>query len=62
MVDLYVLVVPPAGGDVLQGLKRGIVELVDIVLVRTSALDPHTQLHTQVSFECLITALRYMAR
>jgi LAO/AO transport system kinase len=39
MVDLYVLVVPPAGGDVLQGLKRGIVELVDIVLVRTSALD-----------------------
>lgn len=33
MVDMYVLVVPPAGGDVLQGLKRGIVELVDLVLV-----------------------------
>jgi len=33
MVDMYVLIVPPGGGDVLQGLKRGIVELVDIVLV-----------------------------
>jgi len=33
MVDMYVMIVPPAGGDVLQGLKRGIVELVDLVLV-----------------------------
>ena len=33
MVDMYVLVVPPGGGDVLQGLKRGIVELVDLILV-----------------------------
>jgi LAO/AO transport system kinase len=33
MVDLFVLVLPPAGGDELQGLKKGIVELADIVLV-----------------------------
>lgn len=33
LVDMYVLIVPPGGGDVLQGLKRGIVELVDVVLV-----------------------------
>eukprot|EP00041_Stephanoeca_diplocostata_P001895 m.22026 g.22026 ORF g.22026 m.22026 type:complete len:357 (-) comp12596_c0_seq1:461-1531(-) len=33
MVDLFVLIVPPAGGDVLQGLKRGIVELADMVIV-----------------------------
>jgi LAO/AO transport system kinase len=33
MVDLFVLMVPPAGGDELQGIKKGIVELADIVLV-----------------------------
>lgn len=36
MVDMYVMLVPPAGGDVLQGLKRGIVELVDLILVTKS--------------------------
>ncbi|RUP43743.1 hypothetical protein BC936DRAFT_136795 [Jimgerdemannia flammicorona] len=29
----FVLLVPPAGGDELQGLKKGIVELSDLVLV-----------------------------
>jgi LAO/AO transport system kinase len=33
MVDMFVLVVPPGGGDELQGIKRGIVELVDLVIV-----------------------------
>ena len=33
MVDMFVLIVPPAGGDELQGLKRGIVELADLVIV-----------------------------
>lgn len=33
MVDMFVLLVPPAGGDELQGLKKGIVELSDLVLV-----------------------------
>ncbi|XP_033111919.1 methylmalonic aciduria type A homolog, mitochondrial-like [Anneissia japonica] len=33
MVDMLVLVVPPAGGDELQGLKRGIVEMADLILV-----------------------------
>ncbi|MGP1394882.1 MAG: methylmalonyl Co-A mutase-associated GTPase MeaB [Inquilinaceae bacterium] len=33
MVDLFVLMLPPAGGDELQGIKRGIVELADLVLV-----------------------------
>ena len=33
MVDMFVLVVPPGGGDELQGIKRGIVELVDMVIV-----------------------------
>jgi LAO/AO transport system kinase len=33
MVDLFVLLLPPAGGDELQGIKKGIVELADLILV-----------------------------
>ncbi|XP_065665080.1 methylmalonic aciduria type A protein, mitochondrial isoform X1 [Hydra vulgaris] len=33
MVDMFVLVIPPASGDELQGIKKGIVEMVDLVLV-----------------------------
>ena len=33
MTDLFVLLLSPAAGDELQGLKRGIVELADLVLV-----------------------------
>ena len=33
MVDLFLLLVNPGGGDELQGIKRGIMELADIVAV-----------------------------
>jgi LAO/AO transport system kinase len=33
MVDLFLLVLPPGGGDELQGIKKGIVEIADIVVV-----------------------------
>jgi LAO/AO transport system kinase len=33
MVDLFVVLVQPGGGDDLQGMKRGILELADMVLV-----------------------------
>jgi LAO/AO transport system kinase len=33
MVDMFVLILPPAGGDELQGIKRGVIELADLVLV-----------------------------
>jgi LAO/AO transport system kinase len=33
MVDLFVLLIGPGGGDELQGIKRGVMELADIVLV-----------------------------
>ena len=33
MVDVFVLLIPPAAGDELQGIKRGIMELADIVIV-----------------------------
>ena len=33
MVDMFVLLIQPGGGDELQGLKRGIVELADLLVV-----------------------------
>ncbi len=33
MTDMFVLLLLPGGGDELQGIKRGIVELADLVLV-----------------------------
>lgn len=33
MTDLFVLLIAPAGGDELQGVKRGIMEIADLVLV-----------------------------
>jgi len=33
IVDMFVLILPPAAGDELQGIKRGVIELADLVLV-----------------------------
>ncbi len=33
MVDVFLLLIAPGGGDELQGIKRGIVEMADLVIV-----------------------------
>jgi LAO/AO transport system kinase len=33
MVDMYVLLVLPSGGDELQGIKKGVVEYADLIIV-----------------------------
>ena len=33
LTDLFVLLIAPAGGDDLQGVKRGIMEMADLILV-----------------------------
>ena len=33
MTDMFLLLLSPGGGDDLQGIKRGIMELADLVLV-----------------------------
>ena len=56
MTDMFVLIHAPGGGDELQGVKRGIMELADLVVVnkadgdllpaaRRSAADLHGALH-----------------
>jgi LAO/AO transport system kinase len=36
MTDMFLLLLPPAAGDELQGMKRGIVELADLIVVNKS--------------------------
>ncbi|XP_044775405.1 methylmalonic aciduria type A protein, mitochondrial-like [Neomonachus schauinslandi] len=36
MADMFVLLLPPAGGDELQGIKRGITEMADLVAITKS--------------------------
>jgi len=45
MVDTFVLLLAPAGGDQLQGIKRGVMELADLVVVNKAdgALLPAAQ-------------------
>jgi len=33
ITDLTILIIPPAGGDELQGIKKGITEIVDLIIV-----------------------------
>jgi LAO/AO transport system kinase len=45
MTDAFVLLVAPAGGDELQGVKRGIMELADVLVVNKcdGALEPQAR-------------------
>jgi hypothetical protein len=38
IVDTMVLLLPPAGGDELQGIKKGIVELCDLCVINKVCL------------------------
>jgi LAO/AO transport system kinase len=40
MVDMFVVLMLPNAGDSLQGIKKGILELADLVAVNKSDLDP----------------------
>ena len=41
IVDMLIMLLPPGGGDELQGLKKGIVELADLLLVNKADGDLH---------------------
>lgn len=49
MVDLFVLLVSPGGGDDLQGIKRGVMELADLVLVTKADGDLKEAAHRAAS-------------
>ena len=49
MTDVFVLLVAPAGGDQLQGIKRGIMELADFVVVNKADGDLLPSAHQAVA-------------
>ncbi|KAK8767774.1 methylmalonic aciduria type A protein, mitochondrial-like [Amblyomma americanum] len=58
MVDLFLLLIPPGGGDELQGVKRGIVEMADLIAV-TKADGDHLPEVRRMAAE-YISALKFM--
>lgn len=58
MVDFFLLLLLPGGGDELQGIKKGVVELADAILIN-KAEEPHRMraLETQTHYAA---ALRYL--
>ena len=49
MVDMFLLLMQPGGGDELQGIKKGVVELADLILVNKAdgafaELDPFSSM------------------
>jgi len=59
MTDMFMLLLLPAGGDELQGIKRGIVELADMILVNKA--DGQLALPAEQSVNDYRKALMFMA-
>jgi LAO/AO transport system kinase len=59
MVDLFLLLIAPAGGDDLQGIKRGILEVADLVVV-TKADGALSELarHAEADYRSALALLR----
>lgn len=58
MVDAFLLILPPAGGDELQGIKRGIVEQSDLIVVNKCDGDLVSSAQ-RVAYEYM-SALKYL--
>ena len=59
LVDVFVLLVGPGGGDDLQGIKRGIMELADVVVVTKADGDlAGTARHTAADYRHALELLR----
>jgi LAO/AO transport system kinase len=59
MTDMFILLLLPAGGDELQGLKKGIVELADLLLVNKADGDLADQARrTAADYHGALTLLR----
>ncbi len=57
MTDTFVLLTHPGAGDELQGLKRGIMELADVVVVNKAEVDSSATRRTQAELESALSLL-----
>ncbi len=63
MSDLFVLLLAPAGGDELQGVKRGIMEIADLILVNKADGDlKSAATRTQADYTGALRLLRKRAQ
>ena len=58
LTDAFVLLVAPAGGDELQGVKRGIMELADVIVV--NKCDGNLEAQARATLSDYASALRLM--
>ncbi len=63
MTDIFVLLLAPAGGDELQGVKRGIMEIADLVVVNKAdgALKPVAEA-TRADYASALRLMRHRRR
>lgn len=40
MVDIFLAILIPSGGDELQGIKKGLIEIADLILINKADIDP----------------------
>ena len=60
MCDLFLLLLAPAGGDELQGVKRGIMEMADLILVNKADGDlKPAAMRTQADYAGALRLLRH---
>ena len=57
-IDMFVLLVAPGGGDELQGMKKGIVELADLIIVNKA--DGHLTVPARMAQIEYTSALTYL--
>ncbi|EPX80885.1 methylmalonyl Co-A mutase-associated GTPase MeaB [Litoreibacter arenae] len=63
MSDIFVLLLAPAGGDELQGVKRGIMEIADLILVNKADGDlKPAAIRTQADYTGALRLLRKRAQ
>ena len=63
MSDIFVLLLAPAGGDELQGVKRGIMEIADLILINKADGDlKATAMRTCADYAGALRLLRKRAR
>jgi LAO/AO transport system kinase len=61
MVDLFVLIQLPNAGDELQAMKKGIVELADLLIINKADIDPGAAERAQHRFAGALSMLRSMS-
>ena len=59
MVDLFILLMLPGAGDELQGIKRGIMEMADIIAINKAFEDAELKIKAKQAMQEIKNALHY---